>query len=143
MAFPQRSSRNSQYLRKVREGAKFRRGSIYHEVNHELHSSRENKNDNACHLEPFEEDTQGKLRERSFFNPIFKGAHEGHEVRKREWLISSLTFVIFVSFVVSLCSRTLRLFDVAQGMLGRRFRLLRRLCIDKRFGRGDKRILAL
>ena len=56
----------------------------FHEVIHELHSPTENKNarerfltfvrnDNACHLEPFEEDTQGKLRERSFFNPIFKG----------------------------------------------------------------------
>ena len=33
----------------------------------------------------FEEDTQGKLRERSFFNPIFKEAHEGHEVRERGW----------------------------------------------------------
>src|SRR6185369_13852178 len=45
-------------------------------------------------------------------------------------LISSLTFVIFVPFVVNHCSRTLRPFDVAQGMLGRRFCLLRRFCID-------------
>jgi len=62
---------------------------------------------------------------------------------KEDDLISALAFVIFVPFVVSICSRTLRLFDVAQGMLGRRFRLLRRLCIDKRFGQGDKRTLAL
>jgi hypothetical protein len=88
--------RTRNICREVREGARFRRGSIYHEVNHELHLPTENKNarerfltfvrnDNACHLEPFEEDTQGKLRERSFFNPIFKGAHEGHEVRERGW----------------------------------------------------------
>jgi len=32
-------------------------------------------------------------------------------------------------FVVSLCSRTLRPFDFAQGRLGRRFRLLWRFCI--------------
>ena len=55
---------------------------------------------------------------------------------KEGGLISSLTFVIFVPFVVSLCSRTLRPFDVAQGMLGRRFRLLRRFCIDKVWARG-------
>ena len=50
-------------------------------------------------------------------------------------MTSSLTFVIFVP-VVSHCSRTLRPFDIAQGMLGRRFRLLRRFCIDKVWTRG-------
>jgi hypothetical protein len=51
-------------------------------------------------------------------------------------LISSLTFVIFVPFVVSHCSRTWRPFDVAQGMLCGRFCLLRRFCIDKVWARG-------
>ena len=51
-------------------------------------------------------------------------------------LIYSLTFVIFVPFVVSHCSRTLRPFDIAQGMLGRRFCLLRGFYIDKVWARG-------
>ena len=50
-------------------------------------------------------------------------------------MTSSLTFVIFVP-VVSHCSRTLRPFDIAQGMLGRRFCLLRRFHIDKVWARG-------
>ena len=49
-------------------------------------------------------------------------------------LISSLTFVIFVPFVVSLCSRTLRLRRCSA--FARRFCLLRRFCIDKVWARG-------
>ncbi len=68
--------------------------------------------------------------------PFSKEHTKDTKYGKEGGLISSLTFVIFVPFVVSLCSRTLRPFDVAQGMLGRRFRLLRRFCIDKVWARG-------
>jgi hypothetical protein len=36
--------RTRNICQEVREGARFRRGSIYHEVNHELHLPTENKN---------------------------------------------------------------------------------------------------